>query len=100
MLGQLLQLDLGIEAALGFHHNFGQNAAVIVPFPETFHVTGPALIIQNEGHHIMPQAFLKHDQPTDSTVVIFEGKDSFEAHMEVQDVPAIHFIQRFLPRSQ
>ena len=83
MLGQLLQLNLGIEAALGFHHNFGQNAAVIVPFPKTFQITCPALIVQNEGHHIMPQAFLEHDQASNSAVVIFERKDPFEAHMEI-----------------
>ena len=48
----------------------------------------------------MPQAFLEHDQPTDPTIVIFEGEDPLEAHMEVQDIPAIHFFQRFIPRSQ
>ena len=83
MLGQLLQLNLGIEAALGFHHDFGQDASVIVPFPEAFQVACPALIIQDEGHHIMPQAFLEHDQPSNSTVIVFEGENPLEAHMEV-----------------
>ena len=100
MLGQLLQLNLGIEAALGFHHNFSENAAVVVPFPKAFQVTGAALIIQDEGHHIMPQAFLEHDQPTDPTVVIFEGEDPLEAYVEIQNIPAIHFFQRFIPRGQ
>ena len=100
MLGQLLQLNLGIEAALGFHHHFSQNTAVVVPFPEAFQVACPALIIQDKGHHIMPQAFLEHDQPSDSAVTIFERKDPLEAHMEVQDIPTIHFFQRLIPRSQ
>ena len=61
MLRQHLQLNLGIEAALGFHHNFTQDARIIVPLPDALQVPAAALIVQDEGHDLMPQTFLEHD---------------------------------------
>ena len=53
MLRQHLQLNLGIEAALGFHYHFTQDTGIIVPFPDAFQVPAAALIVDDEGHDIV-----------------------------------------------
>lgn len=91
-----MQLNLSIKAALGFHHHFRQNAGVIVPLPETFQISVSPFVVDDEGHHIVPQALLEQDQPTDSAVAVLKGKNPLKAHMEAQNVPALHLRQRFI----
>ena len=58
MLRQVLQLNLGIKAALGFHYHFRENAGVIVPLPESLQISVAPFVVNDEGHHIVAQALL------------------------------------------
>ena len=62
-----------------------------MPFLDAAQVSGPALVVDDEGYATMAQALLHHDQPAEAAVAVFEGMDMFEADMEVQDVPKVVF---------
>ena len=47
----------------------------------------------NKRHDIMFQAFLEHNQPTDTPVAVLEGVDALKPHMERKDIFKCH---RFL----
>ena len=83
MLRQILQLNLGVKAALGFHHHFRQNAGIIVPFPETLQISVSPFIINDEGHHIVPQALFEHKQTANAAISVLKGKSSLKPDMEV-----------------
>ena len=86
---EFLELDLGFEAVLGFHYHIHQFVVVFVPFLDATEVTGAALVVDDEWHHIVTQAFLEHKQSAHATVAVLEGKDLLEADVEVQNVIAL-----------
>ena len=100
MLRQVLQLNLGVKAALGFHHHFRENAGIIFPFPETFQISVAPFVVNDEGHHIVTQAFLEQNQPTDSAVAVLEGKYPLKAYMEAQNISALYLRHPFIFRNQ
>ena len=83
---EFLELDLGFEAVLGFHYHVHQFVPVNLPFLDATEVTGAAFIVDDEGHHIVAQAFLKEDQSTHTTVAVLEGEDLLEPDVEIQDM--------------
>ena len=86
---ELLKLDLGFEAVLGFHYHVYQFVTVIVPLFDTTKVAGAAFVINNKGHHIVAQTFLEHKQSAYTAVAVLEGEDLLEADLEVQNVVAL-----------
>ena len=82
MLRQVLQLNLGVKAALGFHHHFRENAGIIVPLPEAFQISISPFVVNDEGHHIVAQALFEQNQPTDPAAAVLEGKNLLKAYME------------------
>ena len=50
---ELLEFDLGFEAFLSFHYYVHQFVPVGVPFFDAAQITGAALVVDDEGHHIV-----------------------------------------------
>ena len=90
MGAEFLELDLSFEAVLGFHHHIYQFVPVGVPFFDAAQIPGAAFIVDNEGHHIVAQAFLEHQQSTNTAISVLEGEDLLEPDMEVQNVIALN----------
>ena len=65
---ELLELDLGFEAFLGFHDYIHQFVVVNLPFFDATEVAGAAFVVDDEGHHIVAQAFLEQDQSAHTTI--------------------------------
>ena len=86
---EFLELDLGFEAVLGFHHHIHQFVPVGVPLFDATEVAGAAFVVDDERHDIMAQAFLKEDQSAHAAVAVFKGEDFLEADVEVQNVVAL-----------
>ena len=57
-----------------------------MPFLDAAQVSGPALIVDDEGHSAMAQTLLKHNQSAHAAVAVLEGVDLLKPHMEVQDL--------------
>ena len=85
---ELLEFDLGFEAVLGFHYHVYQFVAVDLPLFDTPEIAGAALVVDDEWHNAVAQAFLEHKQSTHATVAVLEGEDFLEADVEVQNVIA------------
>ena len=81
-----LEFDLCLKPVLGLHHHVNHLKPVIVPFLNAPEVSGPALVVNDEGHGAMLQAFLKENESANTAVSILEGKDLPKAHMEIHDV--------------
>ena len=88
---ELLEFDLGFEAVLGFHYHVHQFVTVIVPLFDTTEVAGAAFVVDDEGHNIVAQAFLKEDQSAHAAVAVLEGEDLLKADVEVQNLIALDF---------
>ena len=97
---ELLEFDLGFEAILGFHYHVHQFVVVIVPFLDAPEITGSPFIVDDEGHHIVAQAFLEHKQSANATVPVLEGEYFLEADVEVQDVIALDLGLLFIGNDQ
>lgn len=44
------------------------------------------LLINDEGHDSVSQAFLKHDESADTAVAILKRMDGFKLHMERKNI--------------
>ena len=96
VLMELLQGDLGLKAHLSFHADIDQDAAIIVPLTDAVEVAGAALIVDDEGYDIVTEAFLEHQQATDTTVAILEGADTLKLHVEIQNLMEADICLRFV----
>ena len=86
---EFLELDLGFEAVLGFHDYVYQFVPVVVPLFDASEVSGAALIVDDEWHNIVAQAFLKEDQSANTAIAVFKGEYLLETDVEVQNVIAL-----------
>ena len=86
---ELLDLDLGFEAVLCFHYHVDQFVVVVVPLFDAPEIPGTAFVVDDEGHHIVAQAFLKEEQSAHTPVAVFKGEDFLKADVEVQNVIAL-----------
>ena len=85
------QFDLGFKPVLRFHYYVDHLEAIIMPFLDAPEVSGSALIVDDEGHGTVAQAFLEHDQSANTAITVFEGEDLLEPDMEVQDLIPLDF---------
>lgn len=90
---QLLQVDPGLEASLCFEAGREQGGSIHVPFADAFEILRAPLVIEDERRDLMAQALFEHEQPADASIAIREGADAFKAHMEVQNLCQLHFIE-------
>lgn len=66
--------------------DFGEDRGVGIPHSDAAVVFATLLIIDDEGHDLMSQAFFHHNQPAEAAIAVFKGMDAFKAHMEIQDI--------------
>ena len=95
-LQEALQGDLRLETHLRFHADIHQNTAILVPLADTIQIAGAALIVDDEGRDLVPEAFLEHQQATDTTIAIFEGMDALEPDMEIENLMEADIFLRFV----
>ena len=95
-LQKALQGDLSLEAHLGFHADIHQNTAVLVPLADAIQIASAALIIDDEGRNLMPEAFLEHQQASNATITILKGTDAFKSNMEVEYLMESDVFLRFV----
>ena len=84
-LQEALQGDLSLEAHLGFHTDIHQDTAILVPLTDAIQIAGTALIVDDEGRDIMPEAFFEHQQASNTTITIFKGADTLKPDMEIEN---------------
>ena len=56
---------------------------IIVPAEDTSHVKIAPFVIDDERVDFVAQAFLQHDQPAQTAVVVLKGANPFEVYVEV-----------------
>jgi hypothetical protein len=86
---EFLEFDLGFKAVLGFHYHVYQFVSVGVPLFDAAQIPGTAFVVDDEGHNVMAQAFLKHKQSAHAAVAVLKGEDLLEPDEEVQNVIAL-----------
>ena len=70
-----LQLDLGFKPVLSLHHHINHLEPIIMPFFDSAQVPGPPLVIDDERHNTVAQAFLEHDQSANTAIAVFKRKN-------------------------
>ena len=80
---ELLELDLGFEAFLGFHDYIHQFVVVNLPFFDATEVAGAAFVVDDERHNVVAQAFLEHNESAHTAIPILKGEDFLEANVEM-----------------
>ena len=83
VLHQLADLLIALEPFLGLYNNVMQNRGIYFPICKSFVICAATLIIDNERVYPKPQAFLHHNQSSDSTIIIVKGTNVQKAHMKV-----------------
>ena len=63
-----------------------QVAVDVAPFMQTSVVEHLQFIGDDEGHDMIGQALLKHQQATYSAIAILEGMDALKTNMEIQNI--------------
>ena len=77
---------LGFKFSLELFRYRHQHTWIVIPFGDAVIVGCPALVVDDEWHNIVAQAFLKRNESTNTTVSVFKGEDLLEADVEVQNV--------------
>ena len=100
MGAEFLELDLGFEAVLGFHHHVHQFVPVVVPFFNAPKISGAAFVVDDEWHNAVAQAFLKQNESANTTIAVFKGDYFLKADVEVQNVIALDLCLLFVVGDQ
>ena len=93
---ELLQGNLSFEAHLSFHADIQEDTALLVPLTDAIEIAGAALIVDDKGRDTVAQAFLEHQQATDTTIAILEGADALELNMKIQNLVKADICLRFV----
>ena len=78
---QLLQVNLGLEAGLGFQAGREQGGFVHIPFVDAFEVFRAPLVVEDARRDLMAQALFEHEQPADTSVAIPERMCDIHFHI-------------------
>ena len=95
-LQQSLQSDLCLETHLGFHADIHKYAAIFVPTADAFQISGAALVVDDKGSNTMSETFFEHEKSANAAVTIFKWADTFELHMEIQNLVKADIFLRFV----
>ena len=64
---------------------------ILMPLPNTSQISGTALVVDDERHDIVSQAFLEQDESAHAAIAVLEGEDLLEPDMEIQDMISLNF---------
>lgn len=81
-----LQFDLSLKSVLHLHHHVNHLEPVIVPFFDSTQVLGATIVVDDEGHSVVVQAFLGEDEFANSVIVILEWEYILEADVKKQNM--------------
>ena len=95
-LQQSLQSDLCLETHLGFHADIHKDAAIFIPTADAFQISGAAFVVDDKGSNTMSETFFEHEKSANAAVTIFKWADTFELHMEIQDLVKADIFLRFV----
>jgi len=73
-----------------------QNTAILVPLADAIQIAGAALIIDDEGGNLVPEAFFEHQHATNAAIAIFKGTDALETDMEIENLMEADIFLRFI----
>ena len=83
---QSLQGNLRLKSHLSFHADIHKDTAILTPTADTFQIAGAALIVNNKWSDTVSETFFEHEESADASVAVFEWADTFELHMEIQNL--------------
>lgn len=88
---QNLTFNLAVKSFLGIDYNLRKNTGICFPIAEAVQISGTFFVIENERHNIMTEALFEHDQPSNSSVSIFEREDALKLIVKIQNLSAFDF---------
>ena len=83
---QSLQRNLSLKTHLGFHADIHKDATILIPTTYTFQIAGAAFVVDDKGSNTMSETFFEHEKSANAAVTIFKWADTFELHMEIQNL--------------
>lgn len=94
VLHQLAGFQFVLEAFLCPEDDILQDLWFSIPLDDSAVVGASAFFVDDEGCNIVPEAFLHHNDPAYSAVVIIKRMDAFKMNMKVQNLTKInrHFL--------
>lgn len=95
-LQKALQGDLRLEAHLGLHADIHKDTAILVPTADAFQISGAALVVDDKGSNTVSETFFEHEKSANAAVTIFKWADTFELHMEIQNLVKADIFLRFV----
>ena len=79
-------IQIFLECILRRQAGVGQVSFFPVPLLQSAVIEPFYAVLNNKRHTIVFQAFLEHNQPTDTPVAVLEGVDALKPHMERKDI--------------
>ena len=83
---QSLQRNLSLKTHLGFHADIHKDATILIPTTYTFQIAGAAFVVDDKRSNTMSETFFEHEKSANAAVTIFKWADTFELHMEIQNL--------------
>lgn len=93
---QSLQRNLSLKTHLGFHADIHKDATILIPTTYTFQIAGAAFVVDDKGSNTMSETFFEHEKSANAAVTIFKWADTFEFHMEIQNLVKADIFLRFV----
>ena len=93
---QSLQRNLSLKTHLGFHADIHKDATILIPTTYTFQIAGAAFVVDDKGSNTMSETFFEHEKSANAAVTIFKWADTFELHMEIQNLVKADIFLRFV----
>ena len=82
----ILVVQFAHKTHLSLHADIHKDAAILVPAADAFQISGAALVVDNKGSNTMSETFFEHEKSANAAVTIFKWADTFELHMEIQNL--------------
>jgi len=69
---------------------------ILIPTADAFQISSAALVVDDKGSNTMPETFFEHEKSANTTIAVFKRADTFELHMEIQNLVKADVFLRFV----
>ena len=92
----ILVVQFAHKTHLSLHADIHKDTAIFIPTADTFQISGAAFVVDDKGSNTMSETFFEHEKSANAAVTIFKWADTFELHMEIQDLVKADIFLRFV----
>ena len=92
----ILVVQFAHKTHLSLHADIHKDAAIFIPTADAFQISGAAFVVDDKGSNTISETFFEHEKSANAAVTIFKWADTFELHMEIQNLVKADIFLRFV----